>query len=194
MLYRDIYDTIGIFSNILNLNDIMQHNEKTVKHRCELCKSDINNITDRNMIMYSYEKKRNIKMCEIFTDVKLFDYILLGNFILKENVFEEVKQIFCNNCVLNEIDVYYFGLFSRNTYITQYQNRVINKNHNYFNHDYVTNTNKILRRIKYKQNKDGLVVRTLSIRNSQCIFNRLKILGHPEMKKLLKEFHIKIEI
>lgn len=200
-LYKDIYDTIGSFSNIYNLNDYIEEKTNKLKYICDSCGITFTDISNKNIMIYEmvyYNNNTIYKFKDYYAKVSLLEYMNLSNIKVKKSKYKEVLKIYCNECCKkhnsNSNKLYYY-ILDEPLHISKSHIKFIKLSENMFIKDYISKKLLLINRYKYEidDKNNELIINSLSINNKQSIKMIKENDKFKEVREMLKkEFNVDV--
>lgn len=190
VFYKDIYDTIGQYSNIISLDNFM-NNKDSLKYFCDSCTKSFPTLTKNNIMIYEmiyYNNNTIYKFKEFYGKISLLEYINLTNIKVKKSKYNEILKIYCNTCCKkhnnNVKRLQYFDITDEPLLISKSHLSFISLNENLFIKDYISKKILLINRYKYKidKEKDLLIINSLNINKKQSL---KMIITNPKFKQIL---------
>ena len=189
MLYKILYDIIGSYSNVANLNDFMEK-EESIKHICDSCNKNFEDITDKNNMIYEmvcFNNNTIGKLKEFYGSTTLLEYMNLSNIKIKKSKYNEISKIYCDNCCKRHNKcvkkLQYFDITNEPLQISTYHLNFIKQNKNLFVKDYLKKKIVMINRYKYQIKEDELIIDSLSINKKQSL---KMVIENPKFEILYK--------
>ena len=188
-LYKDIYDTIGSYANIVSLDKFMNDKED-IKYICDSCDCVFSEVCKSNIMIFEmiyYNNNTIYKFKDYYGKVSLLEYMNLTNIKVKKSKYTEILKIYCNNCCKKHNNsvkkLEYFNITDEPLHISKSHLNFIKLTENLFKKDYISKKLLIIKRYKYDLDNttDELTINSLSIDKKQSL---KMILTKPKFSKI----------
>jgi len=179
MLYTVLYNKIGEYANLLNLNNFLEYNELLI-YLCDSCNCKFYQVRPKNIMMYELESFDNNALGHRIKkyEMNIIDYVTLSAINLKKCRYKRINKVLCGLCSycenkhassLNYCDYGIANYISKNHY------NFIKFNKCFYTNDHITETHVYIKRYNYyfRNNEEQLNIRSIFLNNQQNIIREL---------------------
>lgn len=207
MFIKDQINIIEKYTRMKNLYDFLI-GEKKLLYKCDLCNCNIDNITNKNKILYRIDNFNNNiastfnnNLLNNFNRLNLEELFIINNMNYYDISFKKCNLIFCNLCIHHsnkkafKLNIYNYEniLFE---YISYDFYKFVIMNNKYFIKDKVINCKNIdIKRIIFHEKEDTLELKYITINNLYDLnLYKLKPFNYNILNKIIKkDFNFDLE-
>lgn len=179
MLYTVLYDIIGEYANILNLEYFIDNNE-TLAYICDDCGCHFYYLKEDNKMIYELDLFDNhiLRHATDATSMQMQDYLTLTALNVRLCKYKKINKVFCGMCAYHvnkqslELNYCEYGLAN---YISMKHCNFIKLNKCFFSNDYISDIHIVLRRYDYyfRNDEEELQIRSLVLDNDKNLIREL---------------------